>query len=274
MKRPHFVSHGVRAKKSLGQNFLMHARIAERIADVAQIPETGTVLEIGPGTGKLTKPLLVRAARVIAVEADAELLSRLEVTFAKEVVEGRCKLIHGDIRTFDLAHLQGPYQLVANIPYYLTGEILRQFLSAKKKPTSMTLLVQKEVAERIARSKKESLLSLSVKIYGTPKYEFSVPRGAFTPAPNVDSAVLSIQNIRNDVFSSPEQEAFFFDVLHAGFAHKRKRLAGNLSVFGTRDEVREALISAGIAENARAEDVPLASWRELVTCLARKRSVR
>src|SRR5690348_6684656 len=154
----------MRAKKSLGQNFLMHARIAERIADAAAFKEDATVLEIGPGTGMLTRPLLARAKKVIAVEADHELLRGLEETFAKEIGEGKLQLVYGDIRNFDAASIKGPYALVANIPYYITGEIIRMFLSARHKPSSMTLLVQKEVAERIARQKgktpKENLLSL------------------------------------------------------------------------------------------------------------------
>lgn len=257
----------MKPKKSLGQNFLMHARIAERIADAAGVGKEDTVLEIGPGTGMLTRPLLLRAERVVAVEADAELLPGLTESFRDEIASGRLSLIHADIRKFDAETLPGPYRLVANIPYYITGEILRQFLSAPRKPGSMTLLVQKEVAERVARAKKESLLSLSVKTYGEPKYEFTVPRGAFRPAPNVDSAVLSIRNIRADAFSSPEAESAFFETLRAGFAHKRKLLAGNLSALAAPEKVKEAMAAASIPEKARAEDVRLPEWRTLAEVL-------
>lgn len=261
-------SNGVRAKKSLGQNFLMHQATAERIADAARLSREATVLEIGPGTGMLTKALLSRARKVVAVEADDDLVPQLKETFAAEIEEGKLRLIHADIRAFDPSSLGEPYALVANIPYYLTGELFRQFLSAKHKPSSVTFLVQKEVAERIAREKKESLLSLSVKAYGTPSYEFTVPRGAFVPAPNVDSAVLSIQNIRADAFASAKEEARFFEVLHAGFAHKRKLLARNLEEVADASVIRAAFQAAGVEEKARAEDVPLAAWKELTRVLA------
>jgi 16S rRNA (adenine1518-N6/adenine1519-N6)-dimethyltransferase len=251
------------AKKSLGQNFLMHARIAERIADAAMLTKDATVLEIGPGTGKLTRALLARAKKVVAVEADHELIPVLSETFADEVREGRLELIEADIRSFDPSSLKGPYALVANIPYYITGEIIRTFLSATHKPTSMTLLVQKEVAERVARSKKESLLSLSVKAYGVPKYQFTVPRGAFMPAPNVDSAVLSIFDIHADAFPSKAAEEGFFSILHAGFAHKRKLLLRNLEEVATPERIRSAFASATLPEKARSEDLSLSDWQKL-----------
>jgi len=241
-----------RPKKSLGQNFLMHARIAERIADAAKLSRDATVFEIGPGTGVLTRALLERAGKVIAVEADRELFEKLQFDFANEITAGRLKLLYGDVRSLDIATLPKGYTLVANIPYYLTGEIFRKFLESKNQPSAMTLLVQKEVAERIARSKKESILSLSVKAYGTPKYEFTVPRGAFKPAPKVDSAVLTIQNISRKNFALRSGEELFFALLHAGFAHKRKFARKNLADAGFSAE--------NIPEKARAEDIPIDQW--------------
>ena len=255
-----------RPKKSLGQNFLMHARIAERIVMVADLKPDSVVLEIGPGTGMLTRALLQRAGRVIAVETDYELYKKLKLDFAKNIADGRLELIHGDIRDWNFGMYLNSrysvkdgtcdYKLVANIPYYLTGEIFRMFLGADKQPSSMTLLVQKEVAERIARAKKESILSLSVKAYGEPKYEFTVPRGAFKPAPNVDSAVLTICGISRINFTTQEEERRFFALLHAGFAHKRKYVRKNLLEVG--------LPSGDIPEKARAEDMPLSDWLALV----------
>lgn len=243
------------AKKSLGQNFLMHARIAERIAMVAGLTKDTVVFEIGPGTGMLTRELLKLAGKVIALEADHELFEKLQSDFASDLKDHRLELISGDIRTFDIASLPKGYALAANIPYYLTGEIFRMFLEAENQPSSMTLLVQKEVAERIARSPKENILSLSVKAYGTPKLEFTVPRGAFNPAPNVDSAVLTVRDISRKNFTTKAEEEKFFALVHAGFAHKRKFVRKNLS---------EAGLSAGdIPEKARAEDLPLAVWLTL-----------
>jgi 16S rRNA (adenine1518-N6/adenine1519-N6)-dimethyltransferase len=244
-----------KAKQSLGQNFLMHARIAERIARVSGATAADTVLEIGPGTGMLTKELLKLASRVVAVEADHELYEKLRGELAPEIETGKLSLVAGDIRTFDLASLPEQYLLVANIPYYLTGEIFKMFLAAEHQPRAMTLLVQKEVAERIAREKKESILSLSIKAYGMPKYEFTVPRGAFIPAPNVDSAVVSIRDISRRHFKSRAEEQKFFDIVRAGFAHKRKFVRNNLA---------EAGFDAGaILEKARAEDLPLETWLTL-----------
>jgi 16S rRNA (adenine1518-N6/adenine1519-N6)-dimethyltransferase len=242
----------IKAKQSLGQNFLMHARIAERIALVSGLTPDTIVFEIGPGTGMLTRELLKLAKKVIALEADHELFNKLQIYFANEIQEGRLELMSGDIRTFDISSLPNGYVLAANIPYYLTGEIFRMFLEAENHPRMMTLLVQKEVAVRIARSKKESILSLSIKAYGIPKYEFTVPRGAFNPAPNVDSAVLTVREISRNNFASKSEEEKFFALLHAGFAHKRKFVRNNLT---------EAGFSAGdIPEKARAEDLKLSDW--------------
>jgi len=242
----------MRAKKSLGQNFLMHSRIAERIALVSGVTPTDTAFEIGPGTGMLTRELLKLCKKVIALEADQQLFEQLQTDFAHEIAEQRLELLHGDIRTFAPIQLPKGYALVANIPYYLTGDIFRMFLETENQPVSLTLLVQKEVAERIARAKKESILSLSVKAYGTPKYEFTVPRGAFAPAPKVDSAVLTVRTISRANFSSKRQEELFFKLVRAGFAHKRKLVKSNLL---------EAGLQPGPAfENVRAEDVPLSAW--------------
>ncbi len=252
------------AKKSLGQNFLMHAQTAARIADAARLTPESTVLEIGPGTGMLTKELLARAGHVIAIEADQELIPVLTERFATEIESGKLDLIYGDVRSFDPATIAGTYSLAANIPYYITGEIIRMFLTASHKPSQMTLLVQKEVAERIARSKKESLLSLSVKAFGTPRYCFTVPRGAFKPAPNVDSAVLAIEDIRPDAFTDTTAEQRFFEVLRAGFSQKRKRLAKNLEQVTSRESIERAFASSHLSPNMRAEDVSLTTWLSLV----------
>jgi 16S rRNA (adenine1518-N6/adenine1519-N6)-dimethyltransferase len=261
---------GAKIKKSLGQHFLMHASTAERIASVAGIESTDTVLEIGPGTGLLTRALLARAGKVVAVETDTDLIPRLEEAFAAEIASGRLELVHEDIRSFDTAQLPERYLLVANIPYYISGEILRKFLTDAHQPASMTLLVQKEVAARVARGAKESLLSLSVKAYGTPKYQFTVPAGAFIPAPAVDSAVLTISSINRDNFNNMAQEQAFFDILHAGFAHKRKLLIRNLEEFAAPEEIKKGFDAADIDAKARAEDVSLSKWLLLTSAMHRK----
>jgi len=251
----------MKAKKSLGQHFLMHRQIAERIVAVSDVGGEDTVLEIGPGTGLLTRALLARARSVVAVEADSALVEQLRETFARDIADEKLILVHGDIREYLNEHPVGPaanYRVVANIPYYLTGEILRTLLTAACQPRSMTLLVQKEVAQRVASRHrsgqaraKESLLSLSVRAYGTPKYEFTVPRGAFRPAPNVDSAVLSIRDISRDRFASAREESRFFDLIRAGFSHPRKLVSNNL---------RNAGYAVSVSPGARAEDLTLSDW--------------
>ncbi len=239
----------------------MHKRIAERIADSANLSQNDTVLEIGPGTGMLTKPLLDRAKKVIAIEMDPELVTKLREMFADDIATKKLELYECDVRSFDLSKIVGDYSLVANIPYYITGEIIRRFLETTLPPRNITILVQKEVANRIARDTKESILSVSVKVYGTPKCLFTVPRGAFKPAPNVDSAVLSISNIKSP-FKNQEQARHFFDILHTGFAHKRKKLLKNLSGFSKID-MSKIFKEMNIDENIRAEDISVETWSTL-----------
>ncbi|HEC94217.1 MAG TPA: ribosomal RNA small subunit methyltransferase A [Candidatus Kaiserbacteria bacterium] len=252
----------MRAKKSLGQHFLLHKQIAQRMVGVARVGARDTVVEIGPGTGKLTDALLEKAKKVIALEADKNLVTLLEKKYTHHISGGCLEVHHQDIRLFDPATITVPYVLVANIPYYLTSSILRQFLETNHQPERMVLLVQKEVAKRIAQDKKESILSVSVKIFGDPVYEFVVPRGAFFPAPSVDSAVLSIQNIYNP-FETQVVATSFFSVVRAGFSHKRKKLVNNLSALSDAHTAQQALISSHIAPDARAEDIPVEKWRLL-----------
>ena len=234
----------------------------------AEVTNQDTVVEIGPGTGVLTQKLLDTGAHVIAIEKDADLIPLLTTLFTQEISEKRFELIHGDIRTFSAesqAH-GAPYKVVANIPYYITGEIIRDAFEAKHQPLSITLLVQKEVAERIARSKKESILSLSVKVYGEPRYIKTVPRGAFSPPPNVDSAIIHISSISRQRFDSVNEQ-HFFSVVKCAFKARRKMLAGNLRSLFTDETIQASLDIVGISRTARAEDIPLNQWVQLVKAL-------
>ena len=252
------------AKKSLGQNFLTSKRIVERIVMEGRVTETDTVLEIGPGKGILTEALLDKAKKVFAVEKDDNLFEFLNEKFAEEIKIGKLELIHSDILDLNLiTHYSslttGNYKVIANIPYNITGEIIRKFLSTKPEPSSMTLLVQKEVAERIvARDKKESILSLSVKAFGTPRLGFKISRGQFNPPPNVDSMVISVDDIKNPFKNSEEKK--FFEVVKAGFAHKRKFLIRNLEKVSTKEKLDEIFSSEKISSSARSEDLKLENW--------------
>ena len=232
------------------------------MCDAGSVQPGDIVLEIGPGEGVLTEAVLARGARVYAIEKDHRLIPTLTETFAPALASRALTLIEEDVLNIDPRALlpeSEPYKLIANIPYYITGAIIRQFLTTTKQPQCMVLLVQKEVAERIARSKKESLLSLSIKVYGKPAYIKTVPRGSFTPPPEVDSAVLSISNITRDAFKDAAHEEKFFVLIKAGFAQKRKLLRRNIEeVFGEGTSAR--MEAAGIALNARAEDLTLEQW--------------
>ncbi|MEQ1561418.1 MAG: 16S rRNA (adenine(1518)-N(6)/adenine(1519)-N(6))-dimethyltransferase RsmA [Nitrospira sp.] len=255
-------------KKSLGQNFLNSPQIVDDIVKAGKVEKDDTVLEIGPGEGVMTEKLLQTGAHIISVEKDDRLIPELQKRFVREIAVKQFELIHADILDVGLPHITtGKYKIVANIPYYITGQIIRMFLESDKQPESMTLLVQKEVAERIVtRDGKESLLSLSVKAYGDPKLVRAVGRGAFSPQPNVDSAVLNIENINRERLSGVEDK-LFFSVIHAGFAHKRKQLLPNLSSIYSKKEILEAFKICEIDEKARAEDIELSKWVKLCKTL-------
>ncbi|MEK7574797.1 MAG: 16S rRNA (adenine(1518)-N(6)/adenine(1519)-N(6))-dimethyltransferase RsmA [Patescibacteria group bacterium] len=248
-------------KKSLGQNFLKSKKVLSDIVQAGKIQPGETVLEIGPGEGSLTEVLLSAGAKVVAVEKDRRLIPVLKQKFAKEIANGSLTLNEADILDFNPSSSlkASSYKLIANIPYYITGMILEKFLSGENPPTLMVLMVQKEVAERImARDGKESILSMSVKVYGTPRYVGTVKAGNFVPAPNVDSAILAIENISKKFFADVSEEKFFA-VMKAGFAHKRKQLLGNLKT-NWPNITTETLIKIGLNPKIRAEDLTLENW--------------
>lgn len=241
----------------LGQHFLTARWAASMIAESAGIGEGSKVLEIGPGTGNLTKELLRLGGTVTAIEKDTILAETLRTRFASEIAAGQFILIEGDVRSFDIAAYRGdtPYVLAANIPYYITGDIIQTFLETPHHPTHMVLLVQKEVAERIARDKKESILSLSVKVFGTPQYVKTVSRGCFAPPPKIDSAILAIRNISHTTYGIIDFKRFF-EVVKKGFASKRKMLGGNLKGVVAPEHMR----TCDVAPQTRAENVSLEKW--------------
>ena len=221
----------------------------------AGVSRGDTVLEIGPGKGVLTEALLETGAKVVAVETDRELIPFLQEKFAEYLESKKLEIVQADILEFDVNLKQ--YKLVANIPYYITGAIIRKFLESDFQPTSMTLLVQKEVAERIvARDGKESILSISVKAYGEPSIISKVPKRYFTPEPKVDSAIIHIGDISKNNFKKFTEKAFL-QVVKAGFAQKRKTLGKNLSQIGAK-------LPNWLPEKVRAEDIKLSDWFSIV----------
>lgn len=253
----------MRARKSLGQNFLTSKAIARYIVSISSASTQDTILEIGPGKGFLTEELLKKAGKVVVVEKDARLVEYLQEKFAEEVSSKKLEIIYGDILNFDLKEFNNnlPYTnyiLVANIPYYITGQILRMFLGSNYQPQKMVLMVQKEVAKRIVASdNKESMLSISVKAYGTPHYSKKVPARYFKPQPKVDSAILLIDGISKKIFKNKKEEIAFFKLLKTGFSHKRKTLVNNLSL---HDNSLKILLDCDIQEKIRAEKLSLDDW--------------
>jgi len=279
----------------LGQHFLKSKKVIDKIIEAAEIKTGDIVLEIGPGMGALTEALLENSGEVIAVEKDKELFEFLQSKFrdAKNL-----QLVHGDIlrieedynfragcepagepsrrlgeksKKIDNLSQKGPvknYKIVANIPYYITGAILKKFLSSEHQPKMMVLMVQKEVAQRItAQDGCESILSISVKAHGTPKIIGYIKKGHFSPPPKVDSAIIKIENISKNFFFDLKsdfdekeigfREKKFFNIIKKGFSQKRKMLKNNLRISG------ETLKKIGLSEKARAQELSLADWKKL-----------
>lgn len=257
----------MRIKKYLGQYFLNSSKALEEIVAGARLTPSDVVLEIGPGKGILTEKLLSRAKKVIAVEKDRELIEFLKVNFSNAIKNGKMILVEEDILDFipeNFGLHAGEYKLVANIPYYITGEILRKFVGGKTSPSLAVLLVQKEVADRITeKNLKGSILSVSVRAYGTPKKLSLVKKGSFSPQPNVDSAVLLIDNISKSFFKNFSEEDFFL-IVKKGFSKKRKQLKNNFDSHFGENLVWKAFSTCIIPIKARAEELTLEQWKCLV----------
>ena len=269
----------MKAKKSLGQHFLRSEKALSRIIDESDPAGDDLILEIGPGEGVLTDRLLKFAGKVIAVEKDDKLYEKLKNKYQKEIEGGRLDLIHGDILDFDPNLLEFysdlSYKIVANIPYNITGAILKKFLSAEYQPETMVLLLQREVAKRIvAADGKESILSISIKVYGKPRYVEMVKAGSFVPRPKVDSAIIAIEDISKDFFKKmaqnnnleaelPSAEKKFFEMVKIGFGSKRKKLVSNLGHKYGKDKAEKAFSNINLDKNTRAEDISVETWKKL-----------
>jgi len=264
----------IQAKKSLGQNFLRSEAALDAIVNNSQIKNTDTILEIGPGTGALTERILALGVKLIAIEKDDRLIEILSDQFSKYVSAGKFVLIHADIMDIDIQDLMNKnssktFKLIANIPYYLTGAIMRKFID-ENLAESMTLLVQDEVAKRIVcRDNKESLLSLSVKSYGEAKYVKKVLAGSFVPAPSVDSAIVYINKHQENIFKNENEREIYFKLIHTGFAHKRKTLMHNLKINSEENwpNIVKIFEVLKINPNIRAENVNINSWLSIVRAI-------
>jgi 16S rRNA (adenine1518-N6/adenine1519-N6)-dimethyltransferase len=262
--------YGITPKKSLGQNFLHDPNALEKIVEIAGVTPDTTVLEIGPGTGNLTRVLAREAARVLAVELDDRLIALLQTELAGLP---RVEVIHGDILNVNFIEPLGggPYVVVANLPYYITSAILRRLLEeTTPRPQRIAVTVQREVADRIVAGPGDmSLLAVGVQFYGKPQIALRLKPAAFWPRPDVESAVVHI-----DVYSTPPvdvpDEATFFRVARAGFGQKRKQIHNSLSAgLGiAKAQVDDLLRQSGIDPQRRAETLRLEEWAALARALA------
>jgi 16S rRNA (adenine1518-N6/adenine1519-N6)-dimethyltransferase len=264
--------YNLRAKKGLGQNFLIDRKVLQKILDAADLKSTDTVIEVGPGLGLMTAELAKRAGWVIAIELDNRLADILRETLPTDNVV----IINRDVLGTDPAaillesppkfpEVLKPYKVVANLPYYITSPVLRHFLEASVKPERIVVMVQKEVAEAItAGPGKRSILSISVQFYGKPEIVTIVPAASFYPAPEVDSAVVKV-----DVYPRPpvdvDDEGRFFKLVRAGFSAARKQAANSLAqgLGLEKAEVTAWLVKAGIDPVRRAETFTLEEWAQL-----------
>lgn len=253
------MNSNMKAKKQFGQNWLIDQTVVRDMVEASQVKPGEIVVEIGPGQGVLTEALLKAGATVIAIEKDRDLIPILEEKFGRPT--SKLVILERDVRDIDIADIVGnqPYKVVANIPYYITGLIIRQFLSSDHQPRSMTLLVQREVADRIVaptvisnHQGKHSVLSLSVAVFGNPHKVRNVKAGAFRPIPKVDSAILQINDISQNWFSDNQiSKGQFFKVIKNGFNQKRKTLSASL---GITDKY----------SRSRPEDLNLENWVEII----------
>lgn len=248
-------------KKSLGQHWLKDPEILAEIAEAAEIEGDDVVLEIGPGLGTLTSRLLARAGRVVAVEFDADLARKLPGQFPGKSLE----VINQDILQFDLGQLPAGYKVVANVPYYITSKIVEKLMTAENKPSLAVLLVQKEVAQRIAAEPGQmSILAISAQIFAEAELDIEVPRQFFTPPPKVDSQVVVLKTRQQPLVAKDDEKAFF-RLVKAGFSAKRKKLRSSLSagLALSKLEAEQLLKKAGINPEQRAEDLSIDDWRRL-----------
>lgn len=260
--------HGIHPKRALGQNFLHDPGALNKIVATAEIAPEETVLEVGAGTGALTRALLDCGSPVVAVETDARLLPLLRAGLPHTP---RLRLLHADVLRLDLARLLAPqpWLCVANLPYYITGAILRHLLECPHRPRRLVLTVQQEVAQRlVARPGDMSLLAVSVQFFGRPQIVSRLRPAAFWPRPEVDSAVIRIDLHPQPLLDVPD-EATFFRVLRAGFSQRRKQLRNALgSGLGIRPAAAADLLNAAaIDPRRRAQTLTLEEWAALARAL-------
>jgi 16S rRNA (adenine1518-N6/adenine1519-N6)-dimethyltransferase len=263
-------NHGLRPNFTYGQNFLLDEAVLETMLQTAEVKPADRVLEIGPGIGNLTRLLCERGAEVLAVEKDPKFLPLLK-SIKKDFPDLHFEIadaLEYDFQKYFLEQTPnraGGFKVIANIPYFVTGKILQMLMTARVKPRSITVLVQKEVAQRVAaKPGKMSVLAVSVQLYGRPSLVKIVPARSFYPAPEVDSAILHIELFEKPPYEVPDEKKFF-SLVKACFIGKRKQLHNTLTNFLQGDKVlaEKILQQASIHPQARPQDLSVKDWVSL-----------
>lgn len=258
------LAQAVRPNKSFGQHFLIDRSVLLKIVDAAEIDAHDQLLEVGAGTGVLTRELARRARRVVAVELERDMLAVLATTtrnYANVELIARNLLYFDPVEVFE----KEPYKLVANLPYYITAPTFRHFLESGNPPRLFVVMVQEEVAQRIVADPGDlSLLAVSIQFYGRPRIVAHVPADAFYPAPKVDSAILRVE-LYDQPPLAPEERDSFFRVVQAGFSERRKQLHNALTsgLHRKNEAVRAWLAAANIDSSRRAETLSIEEWVRL-----------
>lgn len=262
--------YGFKFTKALGQNFLVDKNFVDKIVDLAEV-EDENILEIGPGIGTITQAMGDRGAKkIVAVELDKTLLPILEDNLGDYE---NIKVIHGDILKVDLKKIveeefKGEdFKVVSNLPYYITTPIIEKLVTENLPCKDMTIMVQKEVADRMVadeKSKDYSSLSIFVKFYAEIQDKFKVPKSVFIPQPKIDSTVLKL-NLR--VYDKEVDKKILFNLVRAGFNKRRKTILNSLSAAVNKNDLKEALDEVDLAENLRAENLSLDDFIRLAKAI-------
>jgi len=251
-------------KKSLGQNFLSETGVIKKLVGAADIRAGETVLEIGPGTGNLTAELALAGNKIISIEKDPEMVGIIKERFA---LAPNVSVSIGDALAYDESRVNPPYKIAANLPFYLTAPLIRKFLESANPPESLTIIVQKEVAQRIcAATPKMNLLAVSVQFYAAAKIIDYVSKGCFWPVPKVDCAILQIiPHIKEGERADKKFIYSFFETVKAGFSQPRKQLANNLAkgLKLGKESAAAWLKENGIDPRQRPETLSIGDWQKL-----------
>lgn len=254
---------GLWAKKGLGQNFLVDEEVLGKIVAAAELSSGDHVVEVGPGTGFLTEKLIRQAGKVTSVELDPNMVEVLREQFK---FTENLEIVNQDALNFEVP--QGPYKVVANIPYYITSPLLKHFLQSGNRPEIMVLLVQREVAEKVCGFSGKSLITIETQLFGEPEIVGIVKAASFYPAPKVDSAILKIRVFEKPLVSE-EVLRDFLRVVKFGFSQKRKKLSNTLAagLHKKPAEVAELLRSLQIDPGLRPENLEIEDWRKIMMAL-------